>query len=312
MTSLSESYLKVHYELRPAKQVERRMLVDAFQLLALSGFSIKDYQYTGMGSVYFVDFSLFHRWLGITNMLSVEHSPTIAKRVEFNKPFGFVRTRMAPIGDVIPSLSHDLKHLLWLDYDGILTSSHLADVSLAATYLPVESILLTTIDAEPPTDADDAVDWRKYFLDEIGLPDSLKPKDFAKSKLPRRNIDAVRRAIADGLTGRPEAQFIPLFNFLYSDSNLMLTIGGMIGTDVELRKIQAGPISRATYYRSDLRQDPCRISVPRLTRKERHYMDAHMPCSDRWRPKPFELPTESILAYREIYRFCPAYAEFQV
>lgn len=31
MSTPSESYLKVHYELRPAKQVERRMIIDAFQ-----------------------------------------------------------------------------------------------------------------------------------------------------------------------------------------------------------------------------------------------------------------------------------------
>ena len=59
----TESYQKVHYELRPAKQVERRMLVDALLGLAVAGFPIQDYQYTGMGSIYFIDFILFHRFL---------------------------------------------------------------------------------------------------------------------------------------------------------------------------------------------------------------------------------------------------------
>jgi hypothetical protein len=53
MSTPTASYLKVHYELRPAKQVERRMLIDAFQQLAQAGFQIRDYQYTGMGSIYF-------------------------------------------------------------------------------------------------------------------------------------------------------------------------------------------------------------------------------------------------------------------
>src|SRR5688500_5676875 len=128
MTRPTESYLKGHYELRPAKQVERRMLVDAFQMLSLSDFPIKDYQYPGMGSMYLIDFILFHRMLGITKMLSVEYSAKVAKRVEFNRPFRCVETVIAPIGDVIPTLSKDRRHLLWLDYDGVLTNAHLQDV----------------------------------------------------------------------------------------------------------------------------------------------------------------------------------------
>jgi len=310
MNAPTESYLKVHYELRPAKQVERRMLIDAFQLLSLSGFSIKDYQYTGMGSFYFIDFSLFHRWLGFKKMLSVEYSNKIRKRVQFNKPFDFIEIKIAPIGDVIPTLSPDLKHALWLDYDGILNESHLADISLATTYLSVGSILLITVDIEPPTDTDDPKDWRNYFVEEIGLPSSLRASQFAESKLPARNIDAISRAISEGILGRPEVRFLPLFNFIYSDGHLMLTVGGMIGTGTERRKIVKGPIAKALYYRGDWKAEPCRISVPRLTRKERQFLDSKMPCGENWKPKEFELDAESVAAYREIYRFCPAYAEF--
>ena len=45
----------------PAKQVERRMMIELLQLLSQVGFSINTYQYTGMGSVYYVDFVLFHK-----------------------------------------------------------------------------------------------------------------------------------------------------------------------------------------------------------------------------------------------------------
>src|SRR5438477_10122475 len=106
----SESYLTVHYELRPAKQVERRMLVDALLSLSAAGFPIKHYQYTGMGSIYFIDFMLFHRLIGIKSMLSVEYDINIARRVEFNRPFECVATEIAAIGDVIPRLSRDRQH----------------------------------------------------------------------------------------------------------------------------------------------------------------------------------------------------------
>src|ERR1039458_7349749 len=87
----TQSYRKVQYELRSAKQVERRMLIDARQTLGAAGFNIPEFQYTGFGSIYFVDFVLFHKYLGIKKMWSVEHDLTIKKRIRFNRPFSFVK-----------------------------------------------------------------------------------------------------------------------------------------------------------------------------------------------------------------------------
>jgi hypothetical protein len=235
MNSSTQSYLKVHYELRPAKQVERRMLVDALPALALAGFPIQDYQYTGMGSIYFIDFVLFHRLLGINDMLSVEYDTGIKKRVEFNRPFDCVKTKIAPIGDVIPSLSKDIKHLVWLDYDGVLCSSHLQDISLATTFLSVGSILLVTVDIEPPSSTDGPQEWKDYFAGVAGeyFDPALTVQDFAKSELPRRNIELISKAIKAGMVGRSGVEFLPMFNFIYQDGHQMLTMGGMIGTTAE-------------------------------------------------------------------------------
>lgn len=65
----------------------------------------------------------------------------------------------------------------------------------------------------------------------------------------------------------------------------------------------------APYYRPDLTQPPYEIIVPRLTRKERIYLDGLMPCHNDFRPKDFELSSKEVLAYRDVYRFLPAYAE---
>jgi len=132
VASPTESYLKVQYDLRPAKQVERRMLIDAFHMLAMANFPIRDYQYTGFGSVYFVDFILFHKLLGIKRMVSVEHSEKVENRVKFNRPYAFVDIVIGSASELIPRLSPDLKHILWLDYDDVLSASHLADIRLAA------------------------------------------------------------------------------------------------------------------------------------------------------------------------------------
>jgi len=111
------------------------------------------------------------------------------------------------------------------------------------------------------------------------------------------------------MTGRTEAEFFPMFNFIYRDSHQMLTMGGMIGTDAEKQKLRGSELEKARYFRGDFTVEPCVITVPKLTRKERQHLDKFMPCNDNWLPPEFELTKENVLAYRDIYRFCPTYAE---
>lgn len=43
--------------------------------------------------------------------------------------------------------------------------------------------------------------------------------------------------------------------------------------------------------------------------KERLHLDKMMPCRDGWVPKEFELDPQKVLAYRNIYKYYPAYTE---
>jgi hypothetical protein len=310
----ARSYLKVPYDLRPAKQVERRMIVEALHALSLQGFPIRDYLYTGMGSVFFVDFILFHRMLGIRRMLSVEADSAIERRIRFNRPFGCVQITMNKIGNVIPTLSKDQEHLLWLDYDSIIDREHLEDIWLAAAHLSKRSILLVTVDVEPPVESGEPRSWKRYFDSEC--PEYLgglrKAKDFAQSNLPSVNREIIANCIASGVSGRG-VQFLPLFSFSYADGHEMLTFGGMIGSE-EDRVLLKARLSRAEFAFAtlSLNQPLYRISVPVLTRKERLYLDREMPCPKRWKPKDFELPNELIERYRQIYRYYPVYAELMM
>lgn len=311
MSTPTQSYLKVSYDLRPAKQIERRMLIDAFHRLSSAGFPISDYRYTGMGSVYFVDFIMFHKLLGIKKLLSVEWDETIEKRVRFNRPFKEIEVEVGrPIGEVIPTLSSSEQHILWLDYDDILRREHLVDVALAASTLPPGSILLVTVDIEPPPGAGPA-EWRAHFEEQAEEYLGKKPNanDYSLSEIPALNAHIVGQAINQGMAGRRGVTFVPLFNFIYRDGNQMLTVGGMVATAADKRKIQRSGIERVTYYRGSFDSASYRIRVPKLTRKERLYLDKAMPCADGWLPEEFELSPDDVNAYREVYRFFPAYAE---
>jgi hypothetical protein len=310
MKAPSQSYLKVPYDLRPAKQVERRMLVETFQALSGLGVPINTFQYTGFGSVYFFDFVVFHKLLGIDRMLSVEVDETIRNRVRFNKPFRKVEIKVGDVLDEIPKLSPDRQHILWLDYDQNLTKEHLRALWLASAQLSKGSILLVTVDAEPPVKNAGPKKWRDYFRTEaseyLGTSNSLV--DFAESKLIRLTQDVMVRAIKSGLASR-DVDYIPLFSFSYADSHEMLTVGGMLGGDYEKNLCRSPAITRLPYLRVKEADEPKRIIIPRLTRKERIYLDKAMPCPDGWTPKDFELPPEYVDAYRETYRFFPNYGE---
>lgn len=311
MNSSTRSYLHVSYDLRPAKQVERRMMIDAFHRLASAGFAIADYRYVGMGSIYFVDFILFHKLLGINKLLSVEKDCEIKKRVEFNKPFKEIETKVGdPIGNVIPTLSADEKHILWLDYDDLIRGDQLSDVAQAASSLSPGSILIMTVDSEAPAGSGPA-EWRTYFEEEAGqyLGRKKNASYFAKPKLPMLNAHIIDQAIKGGIAGRAGVSFHPIFNFLYKDGHQMLTVGGMLTTPPETRMLRASSLSETPYYRNTLSTPPYEIKVPKLTRKERLHLDTEMPCPDNWLPREFEIAAEDVKAYREVYRFFPAYAE---
>lgn len=311
MSDLSLSYRKVRYDLRPAKQVERLMLIDALRRLASDGFPIANYQYTGMGSVHFYDFSLLHKYAGISRMLSVEASRAIEKRVKFNCPYKLIEVRMSTIGSVIRTLPKTTDHLLWLDYDSTVRNSYIADVTQAVWHCRPGSIILATVDVEAPKGTRTSVQIREHFEAEFGelLPPNQKLVRFSPKNLPSLNAGLVWRAIERGLSGREGVDFQLLFNFVYQDGHRMLTIGGMI-VDNEIRsKLRASSVFSASYVRRRLSQRAYVIRVPVLTRKERMYLDAFMPCKPGWHPKQFELGVQDVKAYSDIYRFAPQFAE---
>jgi hypothetical protein len=317
---MSKSYLSVHYGLRPAKQVERRMLIDSLQQLSEAGFEVRSYKYLGMGSIHFIDFALFHKWLGISDMLSVELSIDIPKRVKFNTPYqGLIETRVgSSIGDALASVDRERPHLVWLDYDNVLSTEMLQDVALAATTLFQGSIVLITIDTEPPIKGpsrheDNPENWRlssTYFRGIAGplLHPFPAMDDFQYALLPAINARIVQSQIQTVMRSRDEV-FQPLYSFVYADGHRMLTLGGMLVTMKQHRRLMQSRLLSEQYIRAARLDEPFLIRVPILTRREQLHLDANMPSADDWTPEDFELSPEEVRQYRSIYRFYPAYAE---
>jgi hypothetical protein len=314
MSAVGGSYKKVFYDLRPAKQIERRMLIDSFHVLSEGGFRIRDYHYLGMGSIYFVDFIMLHKYFGIRRFTSAEIDTSIPKRLVFNAPFDCVRVENTDIGTQVGSLDRDLKHIVWLDYDSTMAPFILQDTQLAASTLPPGSFLLVTVDVEPPDDSEDPAQWKKYFEGHAGayLEHGWGVEDYARSNLPNVNATIIYKALISGLAHRAAVDYSPLWKFRYADGHDMITVGGMIGTETDRRKLNGCAFGDQPFVRRSLEDAFYEIRVPRLTRRERLLLDTRMPAKKGWTPKEFEIDADDVAAYSEIYRYFPMYGEMLI
>ena len=72
---------------------------------------------------------------------------------------------------------------------------------------------------------------------------------------------------------------------------------------------EAAGLDDIPFIRQLITDEPYHIKVPKLTRKERLYLDKRMPCDDGWVPELFELEANNVQNYRDVYRYYPMYAE---
>ena len=307
----ARSYLRVAYDLRPSKQVERRILLDFFRRLAGYGVAVEKFRYTGMGSIHFVDHILFHKFLGIDKLVSVEGDDEIETRVNFNRPFDNIELEIMQIGNYIPQLSSDEKHIVWLDYDYRLSRDMLNDVTSCANQLPVDSFILVTVDVEPAKNSNGSADnflYYKNIANELWMP-SWVERDFANSKLHLRVLYLLAQAFREGVAGRSGVEALPCFSFVYADGHQMATLGVQLGGETQAKKLESIKNDGATYLVLDFNDDPFRIDVPVLTRRERLYLESVMPSKDYGKVGAAGLSKEDFDNYGKIYRFFPSYGE---
>src|SRR3954471_21253574 len=107
----------VAYNLRPAKQTERRLLIDFLRCASEHGVANSDCRYVGMGGTMFYDFHLVHRFLGINNMVSLERDSKFHPRSTFNCPYDFITVKNETVATFLANDRDDSVTIYWLDYD---------------------------------------------------------------------------------------------------------------------------------------------------------------------------------------------------
>lgn len=310
------SYELINYSLRPAKHIERKMMLEVIRTLSVFG-SLTAYRYIGFGSIYFSDFYLFHKQLGINEMISVEKEQGDEGRFNFNRPFSCIQIQFGYSTDILPSLSWDTRTIIWLDYDGTLNKDVIADIRFASSNLAMGSMLIITVNAEPEkdTNAERGVDLLRDRVGENNLPVGIENRDLRKwgtAAAYRRIItNQIHEALSDKNGVRRKGNKVlyqQLFHFNYADGMKMLTVGGILYDEGQRSLFPLAHIEE-TFPFVKTGEEPYLIRVPNLTYREIRHLDKLLPGDKSSLEKEANIPQQDVEYYAKTYRYFPTFAE---
>ena len=321
------SYERINYLLRPNKSVERKMVCEMLSGISMLK-SLETYQYIGFGSTYFADFSLFHRQLGLSKMISMEKEDSAKDRCEFNKPFGCIELRMGDSTSILPNLEIDtVDSIVWLDYDGCISDAVFSDINTVVGMMKPDSFFMLTINADYA--------YLKYLLEDgedlmqsvVKLVGEERfPNQFLRMSINRKIYQSILyqcivQEISSAIQKRNGMEinkvlFHQAVFFEYGDGARMLTLGGFLfREDEELDHLDKMGIRKLPFYRHE--ESAYSIQCPVLSIKEIQALNAHLPCRGIGPHGEFvdddlnKFPIENgdIKQYASLYRYFPNFAE---
>jgi len=313
----------VNYSVRVGKHVERQMIMEVLQRLDRLPRRVDAYRYVGFGGIFFTDFLLAHRHLGLTAMTSIEKSHT--ERFAFNRPLSCIDLKFGVSSAVLPGVLGALRPLgtpgiFWLDYDGSVSSTVTADAALVAAEAVPLTVVISTVNCEPQ-DPQNRIPWLVRQLGDEMPPQIKSGAQLGGWKLAevshRLFIGATLQALTDrNLALRPDQRlhYMQLFRFHYSDGAKMLTTGGIFHTDD-----QAAMLSDAFAGLAQIRHatdQALSLEVPVLTAREVRHLLAQLPTASPLASYPTTggvgspgVPDSDVAKFISMYRYYPLYAE---
>jgi hypothetical protein len=302
------------------------MIVDALQRLDRVR-NLRDYRYIGLGSVFFVDFSLVHRSLGIRNMVSIERHAEDRPRFVFNRPFASVDLRFGEAGTILDELAWRTPSIVWLDYDYKLDATVMNDIATVARRAAHGSVLIVTVDAEPEgigehegAQDEDEVPIRVAALEtriERSLPFVRSDADLADWGLARVSRVLVEATVRGVLAGRLFGEAGPqrmdyrqLFNFHYADGARMATIGGVIFASDRADDVERCGFDDFRYVTEN--EASYLIEPPVLTLREIRHLDSQLPIGSPTRLRARGLSNDDLERYADLYRYFPRFVDAEI
>ncbi|MGO4480309.1 O-methyltransferase [Rhizobium sp. 2TAF27] len=322
---MTASYRLIDYSIRPAKHAERKMLCEAFRRLSKFG-AVEHYQYVGFGAIWFADFTLFHRALGINRMFCIEREVVHRPRFEFNRPFGGIELMFGHSAQELPKINWANRTICWLDYDDPMSLSILADVSTVAAKACSGSAFVVSVQAQNKPMYEDAegnqreVEGLEKFREVYGAartPAEMTERTLTSwrtSKLYRdmiiAEIDEALKVRNLGLPAGNRIRFRQVVSMEYADGAKMATIGGIFVEEGQEATFRFCDFEGLPFYRGN--NDALRIEIPKLTPKEMREIEKLLPTPDVETLICDPSPPSDAKAFARLYRYLPSFASFDL
>lgn len=309
------SFDSINYSLRPSKSIQRYIVFEGARRLQ-AHLDWDNIVYVGLGSIWFTDFTMAHKVLGIDSMVSIEASEIGFHRAVFNAPYATVRVKRGYTNEILPELFVDPEisahpWLVWLDYDGAFDETCASDIRSVIENAPANTGLLVTVNAHEMSygRAPDRVERLRDIFGAI-VPDQMPKRACREARMQQTLADLTldfMQSIASDIA-RPGG-FVPAFRVIYQDSAPMVTVGGLLPSKGSAK------IAKDLIAAEDWVGRPKKpIVAPNLTLKEAATLQAKLPRPDRLtraviQSLGFDLEDEQIEAFQMYYRQYPAFAQ---
>lgn len=344
------SYTKVNYLLRLRKQIERKIIIATIRKIgATLKLKIDKYTYLGLGSIFFADFILFHKYLDINDMVSLELPPEEVEgqpsrdRFYFNKPYRFIKLEFTLSTEFLKkelyenNFSWERPLIIWLDYDDKLTIDTakkymIDDLKLIGQKAKVGDIFITTIECWRDFDTAQSTiekeEIRRYLNNyrEINKLEEEIEKTDEKKWSPKISAKILNEfvwgCIRSGMPNRTEVNldFIQIFYFCYEDTTPMYTFGCLFVDKKKKTEIE-NDLKKEGIYFYKIDDEPLSINCPILTPKEKYYLDSCIMYQQDYNQSSvlidenllykagIGLPDQYIESYKRFYRYYPQFFE---
>lgn len=316
------SFEEINYNIRANKSIERKMICEVIQKLSFFD-DLNNYRYIGLGSTYFTDFVLFHKYLGINKMISIEKEITKKDRFEFNKPYSCVEMHYGETTHILPNLELDKNlNIIWLDFDDPIADFVFSDLdSIVANSLAGTLFLVSVNVEQSPGDKEKRM---KELTERVGkqrIPVQFENTNLTNTNLPQvvyQMIDnQIKKSVLDRTGGKgSNLEYYQLFHYLYKDGAQMLTVGGLLINQKQYGLFKNLNVDQIKHISST--DKPFKINCPNLTYREVHFLNTLLPCDlsisksgliKNAEFKKIPLNQHDIRNFAELYRYYPNFAE---
>lgn len=288
---------------------------------------ISKYRYIGLGSIYYYDFILFHKYLNIRDMVSLDDKEDY-NRFEFNKPFDFITFKNMSTTDFLSKNDLNKKSFIWFDYDSNLirynkesktflnTETIFEDIQIITKKSKELDLFILTINIKIKDTLFSSLKFKQAFIGEY---DEYLSKQYKQvEKITFENYPLIIQNIIINIFRDNEkyhpVKFEKLFSFVYRDGAPMYTIGGIFSKD----NLQDKLVEEDSFFQTD-ENKVVDINVPLLTYFEKMKLDKNILKIEKnlsslnkeeiIKMLGFEMEPSELKSYLDYYRYYPQYYE---